>query len=193
MARRTLAGLIAVLIAGGAAAVVAGPLEQLDWITRTVPDEAFVDRHHNYPPKPSGAAGLTRVFGRPCNADANANTFLFLADDDGRGYPVNYHRLLGGTASSNLDNDIPGHIRSDGLQSKILSGIWGYACRYKRNGTDWSVHAWGVAVDINSRYEVPGTSCRTVPAALGHIWTQHGWTWGASWRDCMHFQYASNY
>lgn len=171
----------------------AGPLEQVDWITRAVPDEAFVDRHHNYPPKPSGADGLTRVFGQPCNAQVNENTFVFLADDDGRAYPVNYHRKLGGSASSNLDNDIPGHLRSDGLQSKILSGIWGYICRYKRNGTDWSVHAWGVAVDINTRYETPGTSCRTIPAALGRIWTDHNWTWGAAWRDCMHFQYANNY
>lgn len=189
--RRAALGVAIAAAFGGTAA--AGPLEVADWITRTVPDEAFVDRHYNYPQKPSGAAGLTRVFGRPCNDDVNENTLVFLADDDGRAYPVNYHLLLGGPDSSNLDNDVIGHIRNDGLQSKLLSGIWGYACRTKRNSDEWSVHAWGVAVDINSRYEVPGTSCRTVPAELGRIWTNHGWTWGAAWRDCMHFQYASNY
>lgn len=151
------------------------------------------DQHIGYPARPSGKEGIIRTFGQPCSADAHLNTYVFIASDNKQAYPVHYHRLLGGAASSNLDNDIPGHIEDQKLSKELLSGIWGYNCRLKRNSSDYSTHAWGIAVDINSAYETVGHGCKTVSYPMGKIWTGHRWWWGRAWNDCMHFQYASDY
>jgi hypothetical protein len=153
----------------------------------------WVDQHRNYPPVPYGLTQIRNVFGEPCNAAANANVVFFKAADDGIYYRVNFHAKLGGAASSNLDNDIAGHINVTKLYTKMLHGIWGYACRTKRGSSQYSTHAWGIAVDTNSAFETPGTECNTVPGSLGKIWTDHGWKWGIAWLDCMHFQYATGY
>lgn len=157
---------------------------------RTV-EGPWVDQHRNYPAVPNGLSQIKSIFGAPCNTSANANAVFFKASDNGQYYRVNYHAKLGGASSSNLDNDVAGHINAAGL--RLYSGIWGYACRTKRNSNQYSTHAWGIAVDINSAYETPGSSCNTVTEEIGKIWTGHNWSWGAAWKDCMHFQYATGY
>ncbi|HEX9697540.1 MAG TPA: M15 family metallopeptidase [Actinomycetota bacterium] len=190
MIRRVIvAAVAAASLASGAAA--AGPT---GFLGKVEGDTIWSDRHQGYPATPSGEAKLRATFGAPCNANANANSYLMVAQDDGKPYRVNFHKKLGGMSSSNLDNDIPGHMHKTGQDAKLKRGIWGYTCRMKRGSTSkYSVHAWGVAVDINSAYETPGSPCRTIPDGLGWIWTSHNWKWGKSWSDCMHFQYVSSY
>lgn len=184
--------LIAGLIGGMAAgAAVAGPTGVLGKIER---DEAWQHQHTGYPVVPSGEAKIRATFGSPCSSDANANAVLMFATDDQKPYRVNFHRKLGGTDSSNLDHDVTGHLAATKLERHLKSGIWGYACRYKRgSSTQYSAHAWGIAVDVNSAYERPGESCHTLPTEFGRVWTDHRWSWGKTWNDCMHFQYATGY
>lgn len=150
--------------------------------------------HHNYPPVPSGQSGLVQVFGQPCSRSASTNSMTFVANDDKKTYRIRYHAKLGGTTSTNMP-DIRGHIVSQGYTGNLLSGIWGYTCRLKRGSkSQYSVHSWGAAVDINSAYEHVGHAhSHTVPAGLGKIWRDHRWVWGLDWRDAMHFQYARDY
>lgn len=169
--------------------------------------EGWRDRHVNYPPLPSGYSGIVSVFGEPCNSQVNKNRTNWVASDDGVSYAVYYHRKLGGwgpfyggtncsTCSSNLNNDVRGHIRNDHLHGHVKRGIWGYNCRRISGSTKWSTHAWGIAVDINSAYEHVGSDhrhCHSIPSSLAKRWTDHRWVHGVSFGDCMHFQYATNY
>lgn len=151
------------------------------------------DRHYNYPVIPAGESAIRRTFGSPCNSSTRANSLNWTAADNGRSYRVNYHRLLGGSSSSNVP-DVRYHFRAQGMDGTVKRGIWGYNCRRISNSSKYSTHAWGIAIDINSAYEHVGhTHCHTVTPAMAALWKTHNWTWGAAFNDCMHFQYATAY
>lgn len=167
--------------------------------------QGWVDRHTNYPAKPSGLDAITKAFGDPgpgsntgckANPDSRANSFSWYTADDSTSYKVVFHRKLGGTTSSNLDNDIVGHIFNAHWDGDVMSGIWGHNCRKISGSSKWSTHSWGIAVDQNARYEHVGPDhkhCHTVSDRVAGVWTKHGWTHGVTFGDCMHFQYASDY
>jgi hypothetical protein len=151
------------------------------------------DQHRNYPQHPNGYSQIVNTFGQPCNDKANANTFQWRAADNGVSYTVRYHRKLGGASSSNLDNDVKGHIINDHKSQYVRHGIYGYNCRTIRGGSAWSTHAWGIAVDVSSAWEPQGQCYSAVNHHFAGIWNNHRWTWGKAWCDPMHFQYASGY
>lgn len=76
-----------------------------------------------------------------------------------------------------------------------------FAPRAKRtNPLAYSVHSWGMAVDINADTNrlaaAAGDPCVTdIPEAWVTVWERVGWTWGGRWHrpDPMHFQFCSNY
>ena len=150
-------------------------------------------RHNNYPPKPHGLAQIKDVFGAPCSDRAFANSFRWQAADNGVSYRVNYHRKLGGAVSSNLDYDVRGHIAKQHLGRYVKSGIWGYNCRFVGGTRSYSTHAWGIAVDVSASFEPQGQCHSTTNWRHAGIWRDHRWTWGKSWCDPMHFQYATGY
>lgn len=184
--RRIAAACLMGALAAGAPAAAA-PLEPL--FPPLEPDRGHV--HYNYPPVPYGYAQIVNVFGRPCSADAHANVAYWEASDHSV-WPVRFHRRLGGGSSSNLDVDIPYHVRVEGYTYR--RAIYGYACRTIGGTSLYSTHAWGIAVDVNSESEHYGHDhCHTVSSGLARIWQTHRWKWGAAFRDCMHFQYAQGY
>ena len=161
------------------------------------------DRHENYPARPSGYAQIVNRFGQPCNAEARAISMRWRAGDTGVTYSFSFHRKLGGrpTAmvsdksgkSTNLDNDVYGHIQNAHLQPYVEHGIYGYACRAKRNSNEWSTHAFGIAIDVSSAEDYMGKCTSTVNKRHAPIWQNHNWYWGLAFCDPMHFQYAINY
>lgn len=162
------------------------------------------DLHLGYPSVPTSLAQITSRFGQPCSDDADAIAITWTASDSGEPYTFRVHRRLAGMGtvmvgdqggrSSNLDNDVFGHLQNAHLTSALNHGIYGYACRAKRSDpTQWSTHAWGIAVDVSSALEPMGQCTSTVNATMADIWRRHGWTWGLSFCDPMHFQYARNY
>lgn len=169
--------------------------------------EGWQHQHYKYPPVPSGYNQIVSVFGEPCNGYVNDNRTNWVATDDGVSYPVYYHDKLGGWGthyggrgrydlSSNVNQDVRGHIRNDHLGDRILRGIYGYACRKISGSTKWSTHAWGIAIDINSAHEHVGSDhkhCHTIPGSVSDRWKAHGWVHGWTFGDCMHFQYATSY
>lgn len=161
------------------------------------------DWHYNYPATPTGYSQIVNRFGQPCNADARAIYMYWRAADNGVTYTVRFHRKLGGYPtemvsnkggkSTNLDNDVYGHIQNDHLSAYTKSGIYGYNCRYISGTTKYSTHAWGIAVDISSRYEPAGRCSSTVNYKFAPIFKNHRWRWGLDFCDPMHFQYAYGY
>jgi hypothetical protein len=167
--------------------------------------EGWRHQHYKYPPVPSGYSQIVSVFGQPCNGLVNDNRTNWVAKDNKYSYPVYYHYKLGGWGthygghgrydmSSNLNQDVRGHIRNDHLAVYVTHGIYGYNCRRISGSSKWSTHAWGIAVDINSAANpYPTSNCQGMPSGLIRDWTDHGWKHGKSFSDCMHFQYAINY
>lgn len=161
------------------------------------------DMHYNYPPRPDGYSGIVSVFGQPCNSNASAITMYWPAADDGISYRVVFHKKLGGAPvsgwstgkgglSTNLDNDVRGHIGNAHLDPYVLGGIWGYYCRYIQGTTTWSTHAWGIAIDQNARYEHYGhCHIHTMHPTVIQIFKDHRWVQLRC--DPMHFQYATGY
>ncbi|MET0631014.1 MAG: M15 family metallopeptidase [Xanthobacteraceae bacterium] len=76
-----------------------------------------------------------------------------------------------------------------------------YNCRPIANTNRLSVHAFGAAIDVNSKFAdywewSKGKDGKIiwknrVPAAIGDIFERHGFIWGAKWYhfDSMHFEY----
>lgn len=161
------------------------------------------DKHYNYPARPSGYTQIVNRFGQPCSANANRISMPWRAADNGVTYTIRFHTKLGGYptemvsnkggASTNLDNDVYGHIQNAHLQPYVKHGIYGYNCRYIAGTTKWSTHAFGIAVDVSSAEEYMGKCSSTVNKYHKHIWEGHGWYWGLAFCDPMHFQYATGY
>lgn len=160
------------------------------------------DIHYNYPNRPSGYNQIVNTFGQPCSNAADWNKDRWRASN-GEVYEFRFHRKLGGSGTSivrdndgrstNLDNDVWGHINTRHLANFVKPGIWGYFCRYIHGTHTWSTHAWGIAVDVSSAHEHVGHYHSHVNFEHSGIWTNHRWVWGKSFGDAMHFQYADNY
>jgi hypothetical protein len=83
------------------------------------------------------------------------------------------------------------------LQNDLLEELktWDgcFNIRQKRGATSWSLHSWGLAIDINAAWnrfgEVP-----TMSDDLVHCFTSNGFDWGGEWTkpDGMHFQLKSS-
>ena len=69
-----------------------------------------------------------------------------------------------------------------------------YACRTIAHTDRSSMHAWGAAIDINTRltsYWAWGGARRDPPPDIVRIFRRHGFIWGGDWAhfDTMHFEY----
>jgi len=165
--------------------------------------QGWRDHHTNYPSRPDGYTQIVNRFGQPCSRAAKAISMSWQAADNGVTYTFSFHRKLGGYptemvpnkggTSTNLDNDVYGHIQNDHLQPYVEHGIYGYACRLKRDGTTYSTHAFGIAIDVSSYEEYMGKCSSTVNVYHAPIWQSHNWYWGLAFCDPMHFQYATGY
>lgn len=73
----------------------------------------------------------------------------------------------------------------------LFAGI--YNLRAQRGASAWSLHAWGAAIDLDSKrngFRTPWPSVATMPVEVVEIFERHHWKSGArAWkRDAMHFQ-----
>jgi hypothetical protein len=166
----------------------------------------WTHRHDGYPTVPNGIAAIKATFGEPClGSDKNFNRFQWVAWDDGVAYNVNFHKKLGGKAvpgwfvgngglSTNLWWDVVGHVTNE--HRPVKHGIWGYICKYISGTQVRSTHSWGIAIDINSAFEHIGEAHKhnhSIDPRVAEIFQQHGWKWGITFGDAMHFQYATGY
>ena len=189
---------------GGAAVVLASAAVILPLILAFHwGQQGWRDRHYNYPSRPDGYTQIVNRFGQPCSSQASAISMSWRAADTGQTFSFRFHKKLGGYptemvsnkggSSTNLDNDVYGHIQNDHLQPYVKHGIYGFACRLKRNGSTYSTHAFGIAIDVSSAEEYMGKCTSSVNRNHAYIWQSHNWYWGLAFCDPMHFQYATGY
>jgi D-alanyl-D-alanine carboxypeptidase-like protein len=84
-------------------------------------------------------------------------------------------------------------VRRRGLSRLVDPGDYAgcYAPRRIRPGGSLSLHAWGLAVDLNAAANPYGSDSRQDPR-LVRIMLAHGFSWGGDWptiRDPMHFEF----
>ncbi len=74
----------------------------------------------------------------------------------------------------------------------LFGGCFNY--RRMRGGSSLSMHAWGIAIDLDPDRNALGVAWKPksgmMPEAVIDIFAGHGWTWGGlfSRPDAMHFQ-----
>lgn len=163
------------------------------------------------PPRPHGLQQIIATFGGHCNAAANDHmTNWKYGAWDGGGGSINAYGHSALAREWNLARSAVASTR--GGDDKLNYGIGMYDCRKKRGSTQWSTHAWGIAVDTNtycnpagnstwdgSGYSVGGCAGPDYGNAIPDIWKSNtpqrriNFVWGISWDDTHHFQYASGY
>lgn len=66
--------------------------------------------------------------------------------------------------------------------------------RLMRGGTNWSMHSWGIAIDLNAQWNQFGQKNFEMTEDLAKCFEDVGFVWGGRWvgnYDAMHFQYAT--
>jgi len=66
--------------------------------------------------------------------------------------------------------------------------------RLMRGGNNWSMHSWGIAIDVNPRWNRFGQKKFEMSEELAKCFEDVGFIWGGRWTGCpdaMHFQYAT--
>lgn len=87
-------------------------------------------------------------------------------------------------------------LLSTGLYKELKSfdGLW--VVRLKRGINEYSIHSWGLALDLNASRNPLGVKWGSKPgmfsASFLAVWRKHGFTCGADFSrgDAMHFQYT---
>lgn len=103
------------------------------------------------------------------------------------GFPkvIYCNRMLVNWLSQALQNLI---VRGHAREMQTWDGC--YIIRNKRGGKSWSLHAWGLAVDVNAATNRLGAR-PTLSAGFVQCWKDAGFDWGGDWKsrpDGMHFQ-----
>lgn len=165
------------------------------------------------PARPHGEGQIRATFGGACNGYAQSHRTV---------WPHGSWSGNGGASThvghASLANEYNGarwwtHHGAGG-DAKLNYGIGGFECRVKRgNPSQYSTHAWGIAVDTNTLcnpigqdhwrgngYSGPGRcDGPDYGTALPDVWKANNdmsrinFQWGLSWNDPHHFQYATGY
>ena len=85
------------------------------------------------------------------------------------------------------------NIVGRGLKQEVKEFGGCFNIRKSRSDDRWSVHSWGMAIDINPTENPLGSPGKLSPG-LVMCFTDEGFIWGGSWKvpDPMHFQYCTN-
>jgi len=85
-----------------------------------------------------------------------------------------------------------------GLRTFAFPSAGAFNCRTVRDTGVRSMHAWGAAIDLNTRFadywlwQPKGAGYRNrIPVEIVQIFERHGFIWGGKWGhfDTMHFEY----
>jgi hypothetical protein len=174
---------------------------------RAMPPLGWTHDHSSagVPHRPQGYNGLVSTFGQPCNHRANAarSSWPSKSTPGVDGY-IYYHPYIDRDVSWNVRF----HISADRKEQALYPGIGGYNCRYIEGTTNWSVHAFGAAIDTNwqrnprgnSTWNGVGADGKNYGKYLPNLWKGaypgHNFYWGINFGtipDPMHFQYVTGY
>lgn len=81
------------------------------------------------------------------------------------------------------------HIKDRHLADQFVTYDGCFNIRKMKGSDSWSVHSWGLAIDINAEWNQFGDDPNMSPE-FAKCFTDAGFEWGGKWRtpDGMHFQ-----
>jgi hypothetical protein len=100
-----------------------------------------------------------------------------------------HHLLLAG---------LPAHFESYHAKQFAFPSAGTFNCRTVKDTGASSMHAWGAAIDLNTKFadywlwKPKGAPYRNrIPVEIVQIFERHGFIWGGKWGhfDTMHFEY----
>lgn len=76
-----------------------------------------------------------------------------------------------------------------GMANELKTYDGCFNVRNKKGGVGWSLHSWGLAVDVNAAWNRMGKT-PTLSNNFIKCFTDNGFDWGGNWKtpDGMHFQ-----
>ena len=78
---------------------------------------------------------------------------------------------------------------------KTFDGCIADPPRQMRGGSAWSMHSWGIAIDLNASLNAMGNQNFEMSEEVARCFEEEGFVWGGRWKgrftDAMHFQYAT--
>lgn len=86
------------------------------------------------------------------------------------------------------------NVVNRGLAGQIKTFDGCFNPRMIRGGKTWSMHSWGIAIDINAAWNRMGQKNFEMKEELAKCFEDVGLVWGGRWGnspDAMHFQYAT--
>jgi hypothetical protein len=157
------------------------------------------------PPRPSGYTEMVQTFGQPCSNKANDSRSYWPSQSarNVAGY-IYYNPYIARDVAYNIRN----HVAHDKRDKAVDYLVGAYNCRYISGTTEWSVHAFGAAIDTNSArnpmyqsfWNGKGADGKDYGRYLPDVWRGaypgHHFFWGLNWDtkpDPMHFQYVTDY
>ena len=84
------------------------------------------------------------------------------------------------------------NILTRGFVDELKTWDGCFNIRQQRGGSSWSLHSWGIAVDVNAQWNSLG-SVPTLSEGFIKCFTDAGFDWGGKWKrpDGMHFQLSA--
>lgn len=112
-------------------------------------------------------------------------------DDINRDLPTIPNRIYCNKDVANALQDAFLNIIGRCLQDELKTWDGCFNIRKKRGFKSWSLHSWGIAIDINAAWNGLKQEPQMSPE-LVKCFTDAGFDWGGNWRrkDGMHFQLA---
>ncbi len=138
--------------------------------------------------RPNGYSEIVSQFGQPGDR-RNIVSVPMKAGPGGRTVPVQVHRKIADRLKNTFEE-----ISAAGLSDEIKTFDGSYNVRKKRGGSTWSVHSWGLAVDLNAGQYPMGTSAASTSPRyrqIAQIFARNGFYQLGN--DPMHFQFATGY
>lgn len=138
--------------------------------------------------RPNGYNEIVSQFGQPGDR-SNIVSVPMKAGPGGRTVPVQVHKKIADRLKNAFEE-----ISAAGLSDEIKTFDGSYNARKKRGGSTWSVHSWGLAVDLNAGQYPMGTSAASTSPRykqIAQIFARNGFYQLGN--DPMHFQFATGY
>ncbi len=80
-----------------------------------------------------------------------------------------------------------------GLAGELKTYDGCFNVRYMRGAGQWSTHSWGIAIDLDARWNRFGQHNFAMKEEVARCFEEEGFVWGGRWNrpDAMHFQFCT--
>ncbi len=153
-----------------------------------------------YPIVPDSLQGVEKVFGKFTYKDLTGNPPGRIQIDAkwlAANIVTTQIPVLGTVQCHRLLVPVFVNVFKDLQAQGLAQGLKYWGCFVPRHkgwdaSQDLSVHAWGIALDLNADTNAAGTEGNLDPRVI-RIFAEHGFYWGGNFGDPMHFQYTISY